>query len=403
MLLSTFTTLFLAVSSVSANPNRLSGPHSRHVNPHHRSVAKMVRSIASTITSPVLEKRGATSKKCTASSSSSSSNSTSSTSTSDGSGDDDGDDGDDDGDDGGDDGTTTTTTATTSTHTGRGGQHTSTVTSADTATATGDASSQGSTGTKTSADATGTGTASSSGSTGVAVINDPTCGPNNPSATTTKSSGPNGEESWFNCGLTGGGWTPPVMKLEQMVYVSAEDALAMDNTPYGPCKSNLDKFNSYASKYNLPAIMLMSFAMQESTCNNNIQDPAGTIGMFQLAPENCPSGVDCTDIDNNFEYACKLIIQYLSDANGNVVKMVGAYNGWYDNMTESEAKKAPCDQQQNLDYLQQWANAWMQGTDGYSVGSIQNCNSNFGKRKRSLFVPRFARDTSAPKEIGWHF
>lgn len=71
-------------------------------------------------------------------------------------------------------------------------------------------------------------------------------------------------------------------------------------------------------------------------------------------------------------------------------------------MTASKAKEAPCDEQQNLDYLQQWANAWMQGLDGYNVGTIQNCSGNFGKKKRSLYVPRFAR-SAASRALGWHF
>lgn len=78
-------------------------------------------------------------------------------------------------------------------------------------------------------------------------------------------------------------------------------------------------------------------------------------------------------------------------------------NGWYHGMTKSKAEEAPCDEQQNLDYVMQWANAWMMGLNGYSVGTIQNCSGNFGKRKRSLYVPRYARSIHAAKEIGWHF
>lgn len=110
-----------------------------------------------------------------------------------------------------------------------------------------------------------------------------------------------------------------------MVYVSLEDALKMENTPYKPCESYVDKFNQYGQQYGLPPVMLAAFAMQESTCNNNIYDPAGTIGMFQLAPENCPDGVDCSDLDNNIKYACELIVQYLKDAGENVLGMVGNY------------------------------------------------------------------------------
>jgi len=192
------------------------------------------------------------------------------------------------------------------------------------------------------------------------------------------------------------------MTLDQLIYVTAEEALAMPNTPYAPCKSNMAKFNSYGAKYNLPPIMLMAFAMQESTCSQSVYNSAGTIGMFQLAPQNC-KGVNCKDLDTNFDQACKLIVQYLKDANDNVLQMVGAYNGWYKGITAAKAKTAPCNQQQNLDYLHQWANAWMQGKDGYSVGTYKNCAGNYS-RKRSLFVPRFARAVEEDTmELGWHF
>jgi hypothetical protein len=192
-----------------------------------------------------------------------------------------------------------------------------------------------------------------------------------------------------------------MVKLEEIVYVDLETAISNGNT-FDACKPHVDLFNQYGKQYNIPPIMLAAFAMQESGCSQDVNNSAGTIGMFQLAPENCRHyQTDCEQLDGNIEAACKLIIDYMSAANGNVVAMVGGYNGWSDGMTASQAKSHPCNQQQNLDYLQQFFNAWLQGKNGYSVGTIKNCSGNFG-RKRSLFVPRFARNDEVPR-LGWSF
>lgn len=113
------------------------------------------------------------------------------------------------------------------------------------------------------------------------------------SATVSKSSGPNGEQDWFNCNLNSG-WTPPVMKLDQIVSISMEDALGMSDNQFGACSKYLDIFNAASTKYNIPVLMLASFAMQESTCNPNASS-GGTVGLFQLASANCPEGGDCMD------------------------------------------------------------------------------------------------------------
>lgn len=67
------------------------------------------------------------------------------------------------------------------------------------------------------------------------------------------------------------------------------------------------------------------------------------------------------------------------DANGgNVLASIGAYNGWRKGMTVDDATRARwtgnCRNQNNLDYLTQFLNAWVLGKDGHSVGSY--CKSS---------------------------
>jgi hypothetical protein len=53
-------------------------------------------------------------------------------------------------------------------------------------------------------------------------------------------------------------------------------------------------------------------------------------------------------------------------------KAAGSYNGWFVGMTYSDATAAAstgsCGAQNNLDYVSQLFNGWMQGRDGTVIG-----------------------------------
>lgn len=52
------------------------------------------------------------------------------------------------------------------------------------------------------------------------------------------------------------------------------------------------------------------------------------------------------------------------------------YNGWFAGLSYSTATAAAstgcCECQQNLDYMHQMLNGWLQGKTGYELGSIGN-------------------------------
>ena len=67
--------------------------------------------------------------------------------------------------------------------------------------------------------------------------------------------------------------------------------------------------------------------------------------------------------------------KYFSDSlaanNGNVLLTIGQYNGWHQGMTFADATAAAlnggnCRAQNNLDYLHQFLNGWIQNVDAYT-------------------------------------
>ncbi|KAK8847627.1 hypothetical protein IAR55_005486 [Kwoniella newhampshirensis] len=185
----------------------------------------------------------------------------------------------------------------------------------------------------------------SSSSSGLLSVNDPTCG-----WCGSSDDQPNGSEDWLNCGLNGGGWTPPMVTVDQLIAadLSGEGVFA-------PCAPYIDKFNQYAAQYGLKGIMLASFAMQESTCNPGATGGNGEAGLMQLAHENCgsaPNG-NCYDVDFNIQRAAQLFSGLISSNGGNVLT-------------------GRCQAQNNLDYLFQYTSGWMQGKNGYNMGQYFN-------------------------------
>jgi hypothetical protein len=69
----------------------------------------------------------------------------------------------------------------------------------------------------------------------------------------------------------------------------------------------------------------------------------------------------------------QLFSNMISSNGGNVIAAVGSYNGWSKGMTyadaTAEASEGDCSAQNNLDYLTQFFNGWMQGKSGSSLGT----------------------------------
>lgn len=96
---------------------------------------------------------------------------------------------------------------------------------------------------------------------------------------------PNGSEDWLNCGVNGGGWSPPHVTIDQLI------ATELDSTGvFAPCAPYIEKFKQYGNEFNIYPIMLASFAMQESTCNPSVTGGGGEAGLMQIAPPNWEAG-----------------------------------------------------------------------------------------------------------------
>jgi len=183
----------------------------------------------------------------------------------------------------------------------------------------------------------------------------------------TATSGPNGHIDWLNCNINkSGGWKPPHVTVADLVTVDLNDALKDPNSPFHACSKYLDTFDRVGKKYNIPSILLASFALQESTCNEDAVGGAGEQGLMQLTKENC--GKDhihtCKEVEFNVKTAAKLFSKLLDQSGGNILVAIGNYNGWSLGMTIGKATQAAnCHQQNNLDYLQQYVNGWILNRD----------------------------------------
>lgn len=65
----------------------------------------------------------------------------------------------------------------------------------------------------------------------------------------TATSGPNGDIDWLNCGVTGNGWTPQQVTVDDLVVVDLADALQDPNSPFKACEQYLDLFQQYGGQY----------------------------------------------------------------------------------------------------------------------------------------------------------
>jgi hypothetical protein len=220
-----------------------------------------------------------------------------------------------------------------------------------------------------------------SGGHGLISVTSPQCGASGATTKITTTSGPNGQEKWLNCGVDGGGWNPPHVTPDDVIFVELADALKMSNSPFKACSPYLKFFQASGDKYNLPDIFLASIALQESSCNPKAN--AGTLGLMQITTDKCEGRSEsaCEDPEFNIDAGAKYLSNTLAANGNNLVLALGTYNGWYKGMTVGDATKAAkqghCAWQQNLDYIMQTLNGWMQGEDAYALGlgSYKNVNN----------------------------
>ncbi|GAA5848558.1 hypothetical protein JCM8547_004551 [Rhodosporidiobolus lusitaniae] len=193
---------------------------------------------------------------------------------------------------------------------------------------------------------------------------------------------PNGSLDWLNCGISksnpSAGWTPPNgVTLARITTVSIEHALA-NNHVWEPCRPYVKTFDKVANELGLPAILLASFALQESTCNENTMGGGGEVGLMQITPDKCQgrSAAACRDPEFNIRTAASYFKQELDNQGGQFLKALGAYNGWYPGLSYNGATAARysgcCTCQNNLDYLFQMTNGWLIGKTGYELKQYAN-------------------------------
>jgi len=213
------------------------------------------------------------------------------------------------------------------------------------------------------------------------VINVPSnCGDIGATREVTPTTGPNGSLRWLNCGLDGAGWTPQRVTIDDIVVVDLNEAIQQDGSPFKACAPFVGLFNQYAAEFGLRAIILASFAMQESSCNPDTVGGGGEQGLMQITPEKChgaPNG-NCREPWFNIRTGAKYFADTLRDKNGDFLTALGAYNGWQVLMDLPSATAAAhsdcCKCQKNVDYLHQFLNGWCQGLDAYAHGLGQYFN-----------------------------
>lgn len=82
--------------------------------------------------------------------------------------------------------------------------------------------------------------------------------------------------------------------------------------------------------------------------------------------------VSCYDPDFNIRRGAEYFAQVLGEHDGSALAALGAYNGWWKNMTLGDVyamkDAGHCSAQPNLDYMHQMLNGWLQGKTGYELG-----------------------------------
>ena len=186
----------------------------------------------------------------------------------------------------------------------------------------------------------------------------------------TATSGPNGNIDWLNCGVTGSGWTPPLIRVSQVIAANLTKAAQNPQSAFTSCQQFIPLFEQYGKQMDgtsrshsdtmkpfnalpfsvVPAIFLASFAMQESSCNPNAVGGAGEQGLMQLTKDKCtdapggnckdPVSQSCVALEDfilclsrslqnyNIMTGAKYFADTLNGNDGNLLLTIGGYNGW---------------------------------------------------------------------------
>ncbi|TFK23909.1 hypothetical protein FA15DRAFT_669996 [Coprinopsis marcescibilis] len=211
------------------------------------------------------------------------------------------------------------------------------------------------------------------------IVHSDYCGGARATPETSRETGPHGHIDFLNCGIHSGGWSPPYLGLGDLHIVPLGTALQSGDSPFHACAPFRGIFEAAAGEYGVPAIMLASFAMQESSCNPNTVGGGGEQGLMQITQDKCggaPNG-DCRNPDFNIRAGARYFAERLAAHNGNVLLALGQYNGWFPGMTFERATAAQysacCRCQNNLDYLHQFLNGWIRNINSY------NANNRLGR------------------------
>ncbi|KAG2059074.1 lysozyme-like protein [Suillus hirtellus] len=218
----------------------------------------------------------------------------------------------------------------------------------------------------------------------VNVISSKGCGSSGATEKITALSGPNGHINFLTCGINGTGWNPPLINIKGIVTVDLSAVAHQKDSAFANCQDFVATFEQYGSQYGIPAILLASFAMQESSCIPSTVGRAGEQGLMQLTSDKCvgaPNG-DCMDVDFNIGAGAMFFSQLLDENDGDLLSSIGHYNGWFQGMTYANATAAAhggnCREQNNLDYLHQFLNGWCQNINAYEhnppLGEYFNLN-----------------------------
>ncbi|GAA6004738.1 hypothetical protein JCM10207_000998 [Rhodosporidiobolus poonsookiae] len=225
---------------------------------------------------------------------------------------------------------------------------------------------------------------SSSGGSGSGMfgVTDDTCGESGAVEEPVAGGGPNGSQDWLNCGLSKDSpdskWTPPHIEISQLKSVALDEALKLDI--FSACGDFEEGFQAASDSTGIPAVMLVSIAMTESSCNPDAKGDNGDAwGLMQILSDKCGGapGGDCADPTFNIQAGADYFKSQLDSFEGSTLLALGQYNGWTSDLTYNIATAAGKDQstcvyQNNLDYFEVILNGYMQGVDGQSLATIKN-------------------------------
>jgi soluble lytic murein transglycosylase-like protein len=117
--------------------------------------------------------------------------------------------------------------------------------------------------------------------------------------------------------------------MQDIKIISSEQAA--NTAVFKPCAKYKAAFDRVAHSTGVPAVLLMSFALQESGCQASQSGPNGEFGLMQITPDKCGGapGGNCRDVDFNIGRGAKYFKDQLDGpANGNILAAAGTYNGW---------------------------------------------------------------------------